>query len=573
MTDEKATPLKEEKKIKLSSLEGIKESSDGLMGEIRQELAEATASFNKNDAQLLKFHGTYQQDDRDVRNELRKKGEELRYIMMIRTKNPGGRMTAEQYLLQDSLADRYGNRTLRITTRQDFQFHEVKKENLKNVIHELNEGLVTTYGACGDVVRNVMCCPVADLDSRYPQGMQDLTLEISDQFLPQTTAYYEIWMDGKKLGQVVDAGHEEPMYGPTYLPRKFKLGVGMPFDNCIDIYTQDIGVEVVAEGKEMVGFNLLVGGGLGSTHNRPQTYPRLGDRFGFVTPDRLMQVLQTIVEFQRDEGGRSDRKRARLKYVMDDWGFENVLKEINRRIGFDLGSPRPATVYQVEDHLGWHSEADGNHWYVGLWIPSGRIQDNGSLPMKSGLREIINEFRPQIRMTPQQNIVLAHIPAEKKDAVAESLEKLGMDSLMSPRNLHRQAMACPALPTCGLALTEAERALPGLLKELEELGYGDEDITIRISGCPNACSRPSTAEIGIMGRVSGAFNFYLGGVQEGTELNALFKEKVPEGELAGEIGRLIDLYRSERNDGEAFGKFCNRLGVEELRRRTEGNHR
>ena len=555
---------------KLSHAEELKLASSGLAGALLTEIPDLTNDrISDEAASLLKFHGSYQQEDRDQRQERKRQKRDRAWQFMIRTKCPGGRMTAEQYLLADELASAHGNETLRITTRQAIQFHGVGKAHLKPLIKALNERWVTTYGACGDIARNTLTCPIADLLPGHNFDFQELAKQVSDRFLPDSTAYYELWLDGEKVltdGRKVQItpNRTESFYGPTYMPRKHKIGIGLPHDNCVDLFTHDLALEAVIDDQGAVkGFNLVAGGGLGSTHGKKETFPRLGDRIGFLPPDQGLAVLEAATAVYRDYGDRGNRKHARLKYVLEDRGVAWFQDEVAQRLGWRLAPVADTGSYGVHDHLGWQQQADGR-WLVGIWVENGRIKDAPGAPTRTGLREIVREVQPEIRLTAHQNIVLARISADDKPRVEALIAQYrlvtGEGSLST---LRRYAMACPALPTCGLAVAEAERYLPNIITQLEERGYGQERIWIRMSGCPNSCSRPPTAEIGIVGRSLGLYNVYLGGSFEGTRLAQLYRPNVRAEALVDLLTEVIDQWRWDRAPGEAFGDWAARTLVAE----------
>ncbi len=547
-----------------TKVEGLKRANDGLGGILFNEVPDLSSDRISEDAyQLLKFHGSYQQDDRDQRRERKKQGRDRAWQFMVRTKCPGGRMTAEQYLLADELATRYANGTLRITTRQGIQFHGVGKANLKPLVSALNERWVSTYGACGDVARNFTTCPVADLLPGHAFDYQALAKQISDRFLPESTAYYELWLDGEKV--LADGTHvkvkpqrDESFYGPTYLPRKHKMAIGLPHDNCIDLFTNDLALEAVLDDHgQLRGFNLVAGGGLGSTHGKAETFPRLGDRVGFLAAEQALEVIEAATAIYRDEGDRTNRRHARLKYVLEERGVEWFRDELAARLGRRLAEPAEVPDYGVDDHLGWHRQADGR-WLAGVWVENGRIKDAPEGRVRSGLRAIVGEFGVEIRLTAQQNIILANIRAEDKPRVDALLAVYGLSiGCGTLSTLRRYAMACPAMPTCGLAVAESERYLPDLIGELERRGYGGERVWIRMSGCPNSCSRPPTAEIGLVGRSLGLYKLYVGGSFEGTRLARLYRE-VRADVLADVLAETLDQWRRGRAPGEAFGDWAAR---------------
>jgi len=558
----------EEKK---SKVEIAKENSNGLRGTIREELDSNSDHCSTENTHILKFHGIYQQDDRDIRQELKKEGKDKKYIFMVRTKNPGGgELSPEQWEVLNKITDLYGNGTLRITTREDIQFHGVGKEELEGTIRLLNSELISTYGACGDGNRNTVACPVSNIRKGFLFDGQKWAQLISKHLSFKSKAYYEIWLDGEPMTKEEDFrepqsnDETETLYGKTYLPRKFKIGIGLPDDNCVDVHTHDIGLIPLLNGG-LKGFNVLVGGGMGSTHRKVKTFPRLADPLARVSPENLIDVVTRIVEIQRDHGDRSDRNHARMKYVVEEWGVERFKEELERRLGYGLLPPEPIELRYTESHLGWHEQDTSGHWYVGIFVENGRLKDTEQSQIKTGLREIVRRFRQGVRLTPSQDIVLANIPEEKIKDIESALIDYGIKTEKEITTLRKNSIACPALPTCGLALAEAERFLPYLIDELEERGYGDEEIKIRMSGCPNACSRPPVAEVGIMGVSPKKYNLYVGGSFEGTRLNRLYEELIDAGELADRIAELIDIYHLNKRPGERFGDFCNRVGVEKLK--------
>lgn len=569
---------------KKSKVEAIKEGSRHLRGTISETLAGGESHFSEADYQLLKFHGIYQQDDRDLRQQLKKEGKERKYMFMVRTKNPGGgELSPRQWEALCEASDRFADGTLRITTRQTIQFHGIGKSNLKNTVRHLNANFVPTSGACGDVNRNTVAGPLSDITGNGAFNAQKLAREISENLSFKTTAYYDVWMDGEKLtkdttdngetpgnGGTPGNGEVEPLYGNAYLPRKFKIGIAEEHDNSVDAHTNDIGIIPVAGGGngEIRGYNILVGGGLGSHHRQKRTFPRLADPLGFVIEEKIHPVLRAIVEFQRDNGDRGDRKHARMKYVVEEWGIEKVREEIEKRAGVRFESAAEVSLRQPENHLGWHKQSDPALMYVGIFIENGRISDTVESQTKSCIREIVRDMGAGVRLTALQNIILSGIPLERVDEVKERLRSGGVKMEDEYSQARLNSMACPALPTCGLALAEAERYMPSLITRLEEMGYGGERIKIRMSGCPNSCSRPPVSEIGLIGASPGKYNIYLGGNFEGTRLNSLYEEMVAEEDLAPKIGGFIDFYRKEAARGEAFGDFCDRVGFDAIREAT-----
>jgi sulfite reductase (ferredoxin) len=462
------------------------------------------------------------------------------------------------------VATRYANDSLRITTRQDIQLHGTLKHHLQATLRAMNAQLVTTLGGCGDVVRNFMACP-APLADRTRSRIQELARSLSDALLPRSPAYHEIWLDGE---DVTPQPVPEPLYGATYLPRKFKCGFAFPGDNCIDVYTQDIGLVPVLEADAVAGFVVLAGGGLGMTHGKTQTFPRLADPITFVEPDRLLPTVEEIVRIQRDYGDRKNRKHARMKYLIEDWGVPRFRAELERRLGQSLAPARPLEWRGEPDHLGWHRQADGR-LFLGVWVENGRIRDDAAIGRKTAFRTLLETFAFGVRLTPQQNILFTGIADHERSVVEAILEHFGIVPVERLSNALRYSMACPAMPTCGLAVSEAERALPTVIRELEAelaaLGLAEETLSIRMSGCPNGCSRPFIGDIGFVGRTLGKYQIYVGGDTAGTRLNAPYADLVPVGQLTATVRPLLVLYRSRRLPGEGFGDFCNRLGVEGLR--------
>jgi sulfite reductase (ferredoxin) len=551
-----------------TKLERIKETSRGLRGTIGAELRDGSPRFSPDSVQLLKFHGIYQQDDRDARQELKARGEGRRTIFMIRTKNPGGGpLTPEQWAIIDRASDLHGDGTLRLTTRQDVQFHGVGKDHLRDLIRLLDSELISTYGACGDGTRNTCACPVSAIRRGAVFDGPALARRIALHLGFRSTAHYEIWLRDEETGRDTPFTPvtEEPLYGRAYLPRKFKIGVAMPDDNCVEVHTHDVGIVPLLVSGGLRGFNVLAGGGLGSTHAKPGTYPRLADPIARVEPDedRLLEILTGILTLQRDFGGRADRRHARLKYLIDDRGLAWFRDELQRRLGHRLADPDPLPLTRSAGHLGVHEQRDGRY-YLGLFIENGRVADRGARRLKTGLREVIRTHRPNVRITPGQDLLLSDLTRVAVDRLRDDLARHGIDAVDGFSALRRRSMACPALPTCGLAITEAERFLPQLVKELEDRGYGAEPLVLRMSGCPNACSRPPVAEIGLMGRSLNSFAVYVGGSPAGTRLAVQIGDNVPAAALVTLIGRLLDGWRAARRDAEAFGDYCHRVGAERL---------
>ncbi|MGI8759481.1 MAG: NADPH-dependent assimilatory sulfite reductase hemoprotein subunit [Acidimicrobiales bacterium] len=548
-----------------SKAEAIKGGSGYLRGAIAEELDADADAFSADSSTLLKFHGIYQQDNRDVRSERSRARLDRDHICMVRVSIPGGVLTGEQYLVTDKLADTIGNGTLRVTTRQGLQYHFVRKGELQPLLATLNDHLLTTLGACGDVVRNTMCCPAPLADRRHAE-LQRWTAEVAHHFRPRTQAYWQLWVDGERAVSAV--ADDEPLYGATYLPRKFKMGFAFPGDNCIDVYTQDVGLVPRLAGERVDAFTVLVGGGMGKSHTKPGTFPRLADPLTTVAPEELLEVIQAIVEVQRDNGDRSDREHARMKYLVHDWGLARFTAEVEARLGRTLPEPEPVVLDAADDHLGWHSQGDGQ-WFCGVKVENGRIADRGGERVRAGLRAAVERFGLGVRFTPREDVLLTDVADADRDRVAAVLADHGVVPAGQWVAVRRNSFACPALPTCGLALTESERALPGVLDELVAelgaLGLGDLDAHVRMVGCPNGCARPYTAEVGLVGRGKTNYDIHLGGEPVGVRLNAVFAENVPRRELIGVLRPVLAHYRDHRGAGEGFGDFCHRLGVEHLR--------
>jgi sulfite reductase (ferredoxin) len=544
----------------LSDVERIKLESRGLYGTLAQELANDTSHLSDDAKQVLKFHGSYEQEERDQRRERKKAGLEPAWQFMVRSKIPGGFLTAEQYLAHDDLAGRFANQTLRVTTRQDFQLHGVIKRDLRRTIGALNEALITTLGACGDVVRNVVSCP-APVSGGLRSEVLEVTQRVSQHLLPTTRAYHEIWVEGE-----LAAGGEpepDPVYGTNYLPRKFKTAIAFPDDNCTDVFSNDLGLVVIQHAGHLAGFNVLVGGGLGRTHGKEDTYPRLASPLAFVTPEQVVEIATAVVVVQRDYGNRSDRRRARLKYLLDERGVDWFREQVERVLGRRLEPPHAVEVTGIHNHLGWHRQSDGQ-WFLGVFIENGRIRDTADCQMRAGLRRVIETMRPGVRLSPQQNILLTDVPARQRREIDRILADHGVPAAGDLPLVRTWSMACPALPTCPLALAESERALPGVLDELQvelqRLGLLGEELTVRMTGCPNGCARPYTADIAFVGRSLDKYAIYVGGNLEGTRLATPYADLVPRQRVVSALVPLLERYRTARFPGERFGDFCHRSG-------------
>ncbi|WP_207368680.1 assimilatory sulfite reductase (NADPH) hemoprotein subunit [Heyndrickxia coagulans] len=560
---------------KLDPLETIKEKSRFLRGTIAEGLKDPlTGAISEDDNKLLKFHGSYQQDDRDIRNERRKKKLEPAYQFMVRVRIPGGVATPEQWLVMDELAQKYGNGTLRMTTRQTFQMHGILKWNLKQAIREMNDALMTTLAACGDVNRNVMCNP-NPYQSDVHAEVYEWAKKTSDHLLPRTSAYHEIWLEDEKIIDTKEQEDSEPLYGPKYLPRKFKIGFAVPPSNDVDIFSQDLGfIAILNEGK-LEGFNVAVGGGMGMTHGDPKTYPQLARLIGFCTPNQVIEVAEKVVSIQRDYGNRSNRKNARFKYTIDARGLDWIKAELNERLGWDLGEARPFHFDHNGDRYGW-IKGDGK-WHLTLFVQSGRIKDFDGYPLMTGLREIAKIHQGEFRLTPNQNVIISNVTEEMKGKIDELVEKYHLTDGKHASALRRNSMSCVAFPTCGLAMAEAERYLPELLGKIEEIldeaGLREEEIVIRMSGCPNGCSRPALAEIAFIGKGPGKYNLYLGGSFTGDRLACLYKENIGEEEILASLRSVLLQYAKERQEGEHFGDFVIRAGIVEAIRDGRDFHK
>ena len=561
--------------VKLSKLEHLKEGSLQLRGTIPAELQNDDPTFSADASQLLKHHGSYMQDDRDLRKAKNPDGTRKgkAYSCMVRTRIPGGRVTAEQFLAELEICDKLANGTVRITARQGFQLHGVLKDNLRETIRAINESKLTTLAACGDVNRNVMCCPAPYRNAVYDE-MQALSQELAEHFRPQTTAYFDLWLtdeDGEKINVAEPVIVAEPIYGELYLPRKFKMAITVPEDNSVDVYTQDLGLLAVVENEAIVGYNIIVGGGMGRTPSAEKTFPAVGQKMTFVTPDQVIAVAEAIVKVQRDHGNREDRKRARMKYLIFDWGMERFKAKVEEYYGHSLPEPHAADVTGVEDLIGWHEQGDGK-LFLGINIENGRVQDKGDLRLKSALHTLLSQYRMDTRLTALQAVVLCDIDPADRDDIDQILSEHGVKSVENLSLIRRYSIACPAFPTCGLSITESERVLPQLIDQLDgvisELNLEEHKIALHMTGCPNGCARPYTPDIGLVGRSVGKYTMFLGGNAEGTRLAFIYQDQVPLEDIPVVLKPLLTAFREERNEGESFGDFCDRLGQEGLQSRA-----
>ena len=542
-----------------SVVERVKQKSDYLRGTIAQGLAdEATGALAEDDTHLTKFHGVYQQDDRDLRNERARQKLEPAYSFMARVRVPGGIVTPRQWLALDELARTHANGTLRLTTRQAFQLHGIIKRDLKATIAGIDQTLLDTLAACGDVNRNVMCSPLPEQSAVHAQAFA-WACRISEHLTPRTSAYHEIWLDGEKVG----GRDEEPIYGATYLPRKFKTSVVVPPVNDVDVFAQDLGLIALAKDGRLTGFNVSVGGGLGMSHGEAATYPRLADVIGSCTPDRVIAVSEHVVAIQRDYGDRSNRKHARLKYTIADRGVPWFKNELERRLGFALAPAEPVEFVTHGDRYGWIRGDDGR-WHLTIFVENGRIADFPARPLLTGLRRIAAVHEGELRLTPNQNVIVSGVVPEKRPTIDALLAAHGLTNGTGVSELRRNAMACVALPSCGLAMAEAERYLPDLITRLEALvarhGLADEPIVVRMTGCPNGCARPYLAEIGLVGKAPGRYNLYLGADFTGQRLNKLYRENADEREILASLEPIVERFARERESRERFGDFVVRAG-------------
>ncbi|WP_394235197.1 assimilatory sulfite reductase (NADPH) hemoprotein subunit [Niallia oryzisoli] len=555
-----------------SDVEEIKIKSDYLRGTLKEVMLERlSAGIPDDDNRLMKHHGSYLQDDRDLRNERQKQKLEPAYQFMLRVRLPGGVATPDQWLVMDDLADKYGNGTLKLTTRMTFQLHGILKWNMKSTIQGINAALMDTIAACGDVNRNVMCA-ANPYQSEHHAEVYEWSKQLSDYLLPRTRAYYEVWLDEEKVAGTPDA-EVEPMYGPTYLPRKFKIGIAVPPTNDIDVFSQDLGLIAIIEDDKLVGFNVAIGGGMGMSHGDKATYPQLAKVIGFCTPDKIQDLAEKVITIQRDYGNRSVRKNARFKYTVDRLGLENVKAELEERLGWSLEEARPFQFDHNGDRYGWVKGVAGK-WNLTLFIQGGRVADYDDYKLKTGLREIAKVHTGDFHLTANQNVIIANVSSQKKKKITELVEKYGLTDGKHYSALRRSSIACVALPTCGLAMAEAERYLPSLLDKIEEIidesGLQDKEINIRMTGCPNGCARPALGEIAFIGKAVGKYNMYLGAAHDGSRLSKMYRENIGEEEILRELREILPRYAKERLEGEHFGDYVIRAGI--IKATTDGTN-
>ncbi len=568
---------------KVSKLEGIKERSNFLREPVATEILQDTTHFSEEAIQILKFHGSYQQDNRDNRV----RGQEKDYQMMLRTRNPGGFIPPQLYLALDKLSDDYGNHTMRVTTRQGFQLHGILKQNLKSAIATIVKNMGSTLGACGDLNRNIMT-PAAPLKNKPEyQYAVEYADKIADLLTPQTGAYYEIWLDGEKAISAEESpevkaarqrngtgtvfhDNSEPIYGTHYMPRKFKISVTVPGDNSIDLYTQDLSLVVITdENSELQGFNVFAGGGLGRTHNKEETFARKADEIGYVSKEDVYELVKAVVATQRDYGDRVQRRHARLKYLINDWGVEKFRSKVEEYFGKSVEPFKPLPEFQYYDYLGWNEQGDGK-LFLGISIENGRVKDEGTFQLKTALRKIVEQFNLDVRLTANHNLIFCDIEPDKKLAIEEILQNHGVNS--DPEKIEplvRYSMACPALPTCGLAIAESERVIPGILDRirtlLDNVGLQKEHFVVRMTGCPNGCARPYMAEMGFVGSAPDAYQLWLGGSPNQTRLALPYMERLHANDLETQLEPMFVYFKESKEAEESFGDFCNRVGFDAIR--------
>lgn len=546
---------------KRTEIERIKDASQYLRGTLVESLNNSlTGALAENDAQLSKFHGIYQQDDRDLRDERRQQKLEPNYQFMVRIRAAGGVCTPSQWLDIDRIAKTWCNHSIRLTTRQAFQFHGVIKRDLKKTIADINAALLDTISACGDVNRNVMCNP-NPYQSRLHEEVYEYARRLSEHLTPHTTAYHEIWLDERLVA--TGRQDDEPIYGKHYLPRKFKIAVAIPPSNDVDIYANDLGFIAITEDDRLVGFNVTVGGGLSLTHGEKDTYPRLADLAGFCPKNKTLQVAEEIVKIQRDFGNRTHRKHARFKYTIDDRGIDWFKYELNQRLGWTLEAPRPFSFEHSGDRYGWVEGMNGT-WHHTLFIQNGRIFDTEDYPLMAGLREIAKVHDGDLRLTANQNLIIGRVSAKQKPVIEELLKTYKLAIYQQHTGLRLNSMACVAFPTCGLAMAESERYFPSLIDKLDavikEAGLENDPILIRMTGCPNGCARPFLGEIGFVGKAPGKYNLYLGAGFYGQRLNKLYRENINEEQILAELTPILLRYARERKPGERLGDFLIKTG-------------
>lgn len=544
------------------SVEEIKDTSRSLRGGLEETIQAGETHFSEEDIQVLKFHGSYQQDNRDSRIERKKAGLDKEWSFMIRSKIPGGELSSEQYLVHDDVAEDLANGTIRLTTRQGIQFHGVLIGSMKSVVSRLIDSGITTWGACGDVVRNTMACTLP-LDTPSHHDVLKLSQEITETFLAKSTAYSEIWLDGERL-ETGQEDVEEPIYGKHYLPRKFKIGIAIPPVNDIDIYSQDIGLVPHEENGEVTAYTILVGGGFGMAHGKSETYPCLAKPLCSVRRDQVMETLIAIVTTQRDFGNREDRKQARMKYLIEKKGLDWFRQEVASRVSFPMHEPRDVQFDSVSDLFGWREQGDGK-WFLTVYVPQGRIKDTDTCRMRTAFRKIAEELQPTIRITPNTNLMFCQVAEDDKATIDSILTDHGVTLATEMTVAHRMSHACVSLPTCGLGLAESERVFTGVMDQideiLKELSLEEEPILFRMSGCPNGCPRPYNADFSFVGRAPKKYAFYVGGSHRGDRLAGLQEKTITMEEIPDKVRPILEDYASNRQNGERFSDYWGRTQV------------
>jgi sulfite reductase (ferredoxin) len=547
-----------------SGVEAIKRASNYLRGDLANDLSLEAPNVSNDSEQLLKFHGIYAQDNRDVRRARSLAGETLDYIFMIRVVIPGGRLSSEQWLGLDQISSTVADGTIRLTTRQAVQFHGVVKGDLRELARSLDSQFLSSFGACGDVVRNVVTCPNLHLESGNGH-LEGMARQLRETFRSTSEAHWEIFVNGEKAASREEI-EERPFYGETYLPRKFKIAVAHPHDNCVDVFAQDVGLIPAVHPEFGAGFTLLVGGGLGRSYANADTFARLAEPLTFATNDEVQEVIAAIIATYRDLGDRSDRKRARMKYVVADLGLANFRSEVEVRLGRTLRAPMDLPEdFDADDHLGWRPLPDGT-WQLGIRVGAGRVRDlEGGTTLRTALRTIAQRYAPTFLITAQQDVIVSGLHADDRDAVSAILREHAVRLDGELGNVERRALACPALPTCSQALAESERRLPELVAGLEEAlarrSLARRPLQLRMTGCPNGCARPAIAEVGVVGRTKSTYDLYLGGGTKGDRLATLYREKVRLEDVADVLGPLFDKWASDAEPDESFGDFVTRVGL------------
>ena len=549
-------------KHNLSPVERIKTASKGLRGTLKESLGDAiTGALREDDQSLIKFHGMYQQDDRDRREERSAKKLEWLYSYMIRLRLPGGFLTPEQWIGLHHIAGEHSTGTIKITTRQTVQLHGILKSHIRPTIQSFNTLHLDSIAACGDVNRNVTCS-AHPKESAIHEEVFKYADKISTLALPKTRAYYEVWLDEEKIA---DRNEEDPLYQERYLPRKFKIGIAIPPNNDVDVLTNDLGLIAIIENNKLIGFNIAAGGGLSATHGNPNTYPRLASVLGFVDTEKVLKAVYEVMTIQRDHGNRSDRKLARLKYTIDKFGVDAFREELEKRCGFKLEATKPYEFTSRKDHYGWRQNHEGN-WFYTVFVENGRVLDDEKAPLKTALLEVAKTGKANFRFTGNQNVIISDVAEKDKQAIEDILSEFGIIEHTDKAGvLRKNAIACVAFNTCPLALAEAQRYLPTLIDKIEPLlekyALQNEEIVLRMTGCPNGCGRSPAAEIGFVGTAYGHYNLHIGGDRLGERLNKVYKDHLNEGQILETLDELLGVYAAERKNGETFGDFSYRKWI------------